>query len=142
METRVIKQGKSRKGVVVMIPVAGVVIHMLIRVAYGMSLQDFLVIASIILVTSVLMVFIVDIMCKQTIFIDQDGFRMKTGVITHTYCYEDVSKCIYRNHTHLKLKLKNGKSKELYLGEFDYDGRNQLISSVKSHGIEVVDLSI
>ena len=142
METIVIKQEKRKNGIIAVIPVLGYAIHALIRCAYGMPLLDCLIILLVLAVCAVVMAFIIDHMFVQTLLIDSDKFRLKIGAISRTVYYTDIDRCIYRNYTYLKVKLKNGKSKELYLGQFDNDGCAQLISSIKSKGIEIVDLMI
>lgn len=142
METVIIKQKKSRKGTVVAISVIGAAIHTLIRGAYRMSLLDCLIILLVFALSAVIIVFAVNTMFKQTIYIEQDRFVMKIGVLTHSYYYNNIVRCIYRDAAYLKFKLENGKNKEIYLGEFDFDDRQQFIAVIKGHNIPVDELSI
>ena len=62
--------------------------------------------------------------------------------LSRIYYYKDIDRCIYRNNAYLKLKLKNGKDKELYLGEFDFDSRQQFVSVIKEQKVPFDELSI
>ena len=142
METIVIKQEKSKKGIAVAIPIVVAAIHALIRGAYKMSLFDCLIVLLAFALSTVIIVFIVDVICKQTIYIEQDRFIMRIGALSRIYYYKDIDRCIYRNNAYLKLKLKNGKDKELYLGEFDFDSRQQFVSVIKEQKVPFDELSI
>ena len=85
---------------------------------------------------------VLDMGYSSTIYIEQDRFIMRIGALSRIYYYKDIDRCIYRNNAYLKLKLKNGKDKELYLGEFDFDSRQQFVSVIKEQKVPFDELSI